>query len=81
MAFTQKQGLFNDPAPAGKGPSAAAAVDPITANPLSRFGDTFQDASAKLAGAYLPCVEYLIGALIGLISHREGAARTCGGHP
>ncbi|KAG0147980.1 hypothetical protein CROQUDRAFT_42082 [Cronartium quercuum f. sp. fusiforme G11] len=49
MAFTQKQGLYNDPAPTGKGPSAGAYIDPITQNPVTRFGDVFQDESAKLA--------------------------------
>lgn len=49
MAFTQKQGLFNDPEPTGKGPSAGAYIDPITQNPVTRFGDVFQDESAKLA--------------------------------
>lgn len=48
MAFTQKQGLFVDPAPSGKGPSPGAWMDPITLNPVTRYGDLFDTDNANL---------------------------------
>ncbi|KAH9814092.1 hypothetical protein DFH28DRAFT_1059121 [Melampsora americana] len=48
MAFTQKQGLFNDPAPAGSGPTQGFQLDRITENPVTRGGDLFSDARAKM---------------------------------
>ncbi|MBW0526529.1 hypothetical protein O181_066244 [Austropuccinia psidii MF-1] len=49
MAFTQMQGLYNDPAPAGKGPSANFYLDRITENPVTRDPDLFSDARSKLS--------------------------------
>ncbi|KNE97567.1 hypothetical protein PSHT_11998 [Puccinia striiformis] len=49
MAFTQMQGLFNDPAPAGSGPTTGFQLDRITENPVTREPNLFDDAKAKLS--------------------------------
>jgi hypothetical protein len=49
MAFTQMQGLYNDPAPAGSGPTASFQLDRITENPVTRDPNLFDDAKAKLS--------------------------------
>ncbi|KAG0147979.1 hypothetical protein CROQUDRAFT_441652 [Cronartium quercuum f. sp. fusiforme G11] len=50
IAFTQKEGLFNDPSPAGSGPTQTFQLDKITENPVTRDGDQFSDARSKLNG-------------------------------
>ncbi|EFP87592.2 hypothetical protein PGT21_004595 [Puccinia graminis f. sp. tritici] len=49
MAFTQMQGLYNDPAPAGSGPTASFQLDRITENPVTREPNLFDDAKSKLS--------------------------------
>lgn len=49
MAFTQMQGLFNDPAPAGSGPSPGSETERITENPVTRDSNLFDDARSKLS--------------------------------
>ncbi|CAH7666560.1 hypothetical protein PPACK8108_LOCUS921 [Phakopsora pachyrhizi] len=48
LAFTQFQGLFNDPAPAGAGPSPTFQLDKITENPVDRKANTFDNARDKM---------------------------------
>ncbi|OAV97919.1 hypothetical protein PTTG_03145 [Puccinia triticina 1-1 BBBD Race 1] len=49
MAFTQMQGLYNDPAPAGSGPTAGFQLDRITENPITRDANLFDDAVSKMS--------------------------------
>lgn len=49
MAFTQMQGLFNDPAPAGSGPTSGFQLERITENPVTREPNLFDDAKAKMS--------------------------------
>ncbi|OAV97286.1 hypothetical protein PTTG_26111 [Puccinia triticina 1-1 BBBD Race 1] len=49
MAFTQMQGLYNDPAPAGSGPTAGFQLNRITKNPITRDANLFDDAMSKMS--------------------------------
>lgn len=61
MAFTQLQGLFNDPAPAGSGPTASFQLDKITQNPVTREPNLFDDAKAKMSPKDLQLLQQVNG--------------------